>query len=423
MPAVVAQMQPDIDRVLKRVDLNVIEFSNCWQRAKVDSSSGSIHSSQKLKKLSSALQQHRTQLQSLSTKTSSICKATKEKLEVARESIDNALDSFHAASEAVAATASGTNENEAAVGNIEIPAVGNIEIPETNFEKPPPVHKEGKVQWDQMKQETADDSSMLEEFICKICQVHIVGCGPKLARCSHLFCGDCIGTWFKVQPRSLSWAQRAQSGGLVPCPVCKEPLHEERDLFDVCATGQNESALLYRLLSGVKIVCANHHQCRADGKCTWTGEYGCYQKHLQTCANISLESETSPVAKPKEALAAKVLYTSSQGVLPPLDGLQDDAAPDLTSGQQGHSVPASWESLQPSAQQKPIEPAPTAAARRALNTFLANGPTQMGIQKGEFIQVLNQLPSGWTYGRKVPQGTEVLPEKDAAGWFPNWAIA
>jgi len=414
MPAFAAQMQPDIDRVLKRVDLNVNEFSNCWQRAKVDSSSGSIHSSQKLKKLSSALQQHRTQLQSLSSKASGICKATKEKLEVARESIDNALDSFQAASQAVVATASETNGNEAAAGNIE-----TFEInPET-----PPVHKEAKVQWDQMKRETADDSNMLEEFICKICQVHIVGCGPKLARCSHLFCGDCIGTWFKVQPRSLSWAQRAQSGGLVPCPVCKEPLHEERDLFDVCATGQNESALLYRLLSGVKIVCANNPQCRADGKCTWTGEYGCYQKHLQICANISLESADLPLARPTEALAAKVLKTSSQGVLPPLDGLQDGAAPDLTSGQQVHTVPASWELLQPSEQQKPIEPAPAPAACRALNTFLANGPTQLGVQKGEFIQVLNQLPSGWTYGRKVPQGTEVIPEKDSAGWFPNWAIA
>merc|ERR1719408_549801 len=132
-------------------------------------------------------------------------------------------------------------------------------------------HKDEKVQWDQLLRAEGDDSEMMEEFICKICQVHVVGCEPKLARCSHIFCGDCIATWFAVQPRSQSWAQRAQSAGLVPCPVCKEPLHEENDLFTVCPEGQNESALLWRLLSGVKIVCGNNPKCRKDGKCNWTG--------------------------------------------------------------------------------------------------------------------------------------------------------
>merc|ERR1712216_869737 len=216
-------------------------------------------------------------------------KTQKQKLEVARVSIDRALEKFQAFEHELqdkedASTTGSSTLN----GNARESKVDEVQAIETLVEAPPP-HTEVKVQWDQLLMDTADDTGMIEEFVCKICQVHVVGCGPKLARCSHLFCGDCIAKWFEVQPRSQTWAQRAQSAGLVPCPVCKEPLHQERDLFSVCATGQNESAFLWRMLSGVKIVCANNPKCRCDGQCTWVGEYGSYQEHLQTCANVPLD--------------------------------------------------------------------------------------------------------------------------------------
>mmetsp|Transcript_114850 Transcript_114850/g.366360 ORF Transcript_114850/g.366360 Transcript_114850/m.366360 type:complete len:898 (+) Transcript_114850:133-2826(+) len=145
---------------------------------------------------------------------------------------------------------------------------------------------EVKVQEDQLLSEA-------EEFICKICQIHVVGCSPKLTSCSHLFCGDCIAQWFAQHPESQTWAQRARSAGperVVPCPVCKQPLNEKRDLYPVCGvTSRSENLLLWRMLSSLKIMCANHPKVRSDGKCDWIGEYGSYQKHIYYCKNQSGE--------------------------------------------------------------------------------------------------------------------------------------
>lgn len=142
--------------------------------------------------------------------------------------------------------------------------------------------EEIKVQEDQLLSEA-------EEFICKICQIHVVGCSPKLTSCSHLFCGDCLAQWFSQHPDIQTWAQRAKSAGperIVPCPVCKQPLNEKKDLYPVCgSTQRSENLLLWRMLSALKIMCVNHHKIRPDGKCDWIGEYGQYQKHALSCSN------------------------------------------------------------------------------------------------------------------------------------------
>lgn len=296
------------------------------------------------------------------------------------------------------------------------------------------VDQEAKVSCDQLLRETADDSEMLEEFICKICQVHVVGCEPKLARCSHLFCGDCIAQWFEVHPRSLNWAQRAKAKGLVPCPVCKEPLHQERDLFRVGAAGQNESALLWRLLSGVKIVCANNPKCRANGKCTWTGEYGSYQKHLQTCQNIPLDNvaDTSQGMSSNHALTATELAASQNDtkdireVVPDSwehDGADSSRALSGAVQSVGSGSDVASQPLQPVEQQKSAEVAQAGSALWTIRSFIGSGSPQLSVNKGELIQILSQHPSGWTYGRKVREGTQVKQEEQPAGWFPNWAIA
>merc|ERR1719174_346989 len=61
-----------------------------------------------------------------------------------------------------------------------------------------------KVQADQLLREACEDGDMVEEFVCKICQVYVVD-KPKLTRCSHLFCGDCIKKWFAAQPGNQTW--------------------------------------------------------------------------------------------------------------------------------------------------------------------------------------------------------------------------
>jgi len=73
---------------------------------------------------------------------------------------------------------------------------------------------------------------------------------------------------------------------------------------------------------------------------------------------------------------------------------------------------------QPTVQQKSEKPA---RAVSAIRSFAANGSSQLGVQKGDLIEVLNQHESGWTYGRKVHQDAESKHQK-FVGWFPNWAI-
>jgi len=443
MPAAMVPSQQDIDGILKRVDHSMAEFSSLWQQATMDAASDDIriqHS--QLKKLSNVLQQHRQQLQSLTSK-GGVRKAQREKITKARVSIERELENFKGfdhpikVKELAVTSNSEDCKSEASGSDCEVLVA----------------QKDIKVQWDQLHKEVGEDSEMLEEFICKICLVHVVGCGPKLARCSHLFCGDCIAKWFQVQPQCLSWAQRAQSGGLVPCPVCKEPLHQERDLFPVCPTGPNESALLWRLLSGVKINCSNNPKCREDGRCTWSGEYGSYQKHIQSCTNVPLDNACLPLPVPavskvccreqqKESATpdlnahqtASTIEVADSSPTPPktaeaaktgnlTDLIQQLVELEVTNGS-GATLGSGSESqlLQQAAQKKLDEPAQAVSVVQAVHPYIADGASQLRIATGDLIQVLNDHPSGWTYGRKVSEASEVV-EEESEGWFPNWAIA
>jgi septum formation inhibitor MinC len=88
--------QQDVDRILKCVDTKITEFTNCWQKAKVDAVSRLSHSQcEKLKELSSALQQQRSQLLSLCSK-SGMRKSQRREVDAAQGSIDNALENFEA---------------------------------------------------------------------------------------------------------------------------------------------------------------------------------------------------------------------------------------------------------------------------------------------------------------------------------------
>lgn len=147
---------------------------------------------------------------------------------------------------------------------------------------------EEKVLAEQLVLGDDEDSEIAKEFVCKICLSHVVGHGPKLTRCSHIFCGDCVAEWFAACPSNQTWAQRARSGGSIPCPVCKEQLRKE-DLHSVCEDGNHESVLLNQLLSSVNIVCANSARCSKEGRCNWTGTYGEYQSHIACCTNEYME--------------------------------------------------------------------------------------------------------------------------------------
>lgn len=364
---------------MKQASHSLREFASCLQQGDARNTAAYTYAQcDRLTKWSSALQQNLAQLQKLSGKDG-IRKVQREKLQSTENLIKRELDKFQASEQKA-------KQVEAPCPQAGVGAPSNTHKPASNG--PSGV----KVQWDQVLREEGQDNAMREEFICKICQVHMVGSEPKLARCSHLFCGDCIAKWFEVQPQSLSWSQRAQSKGCVPCPVCKEPLHHSRDLFPVCAEGKGETAILWRMLSGTKIMCANNPKCRADGKCTWMGEYGSYQKHIQACTNVALETTAFPSTRALKSVA-EVVPTSKPA---PQSTAQSGAQPE------------------PVGQLKLAEAVGADSILKAVRAFTAGGQaSQLDIEVGESIQVLNKHTSGWTYGRKGV----------SEGWFPQWVFA
>jgi len=228
------------------------------------------------------------------------------------------------------------------------------------------VEDEVKVQADQLC------SGDAEEFVCKICQTHVVGCGPKLTNCSHLFCGDCLGQWFNQHPESQTWAQRARSAGpdrVVPCPVCKQPLHEKRDLYPVDgATSRSENLLLWRMLSSLKIMCVNH--VRMGGSCEWTGEYGQYQKHISSCpCQPQAEAAT---AEPRGAVAV-----AAAPAPPPRPDPRD--APD----ERRRGAPPGRASAQPPEPPRGAPAVPTAAPATAPAPTAAPAPAAAAAQGGK----------------------------------------
>lgn len=134
------------------------------------------------------------------------------------------------------------------------------------------------------------DKSFGDEFVCKICLVHVVGCGPQLTKCSHLFCGDCLQQWFNAHPSNQTWAQRAKTGGAVPCPVCKTSLRKETDIYPIEEHGNPNSSFMWKMIQGLQIKCTAKGGC-----CTWKGEIGSYHEHLQCgrCGEVEPEDTTS----------------------------------------------------------------------------------------------------------------------------------
>lgn len=316
MPAAAMQSQKDVDRLLKKVDESLRALATLRQRPEaVGGRAQRGKGAEEMRRLLEGLQRHHAELRRW---TSQMRNVSKGKLEEARIRIESEMKRFHEFERVLKTDVtltrapvkeclinhdlSGDGPWGAGGANGKIAGAGEIGV-----------SSETKVQADQLLSEELEHVDMVDEFICKICQVHIVGRGPKLARCSHLFCGDCIATWFASHPGNQTWAQRAKAVGIVPCPVCKEPLHEEDDLFPVCAEGRAESAMLWQMLSGLRIACANHPRCRPDGACTWTGEYGSFQKHFQSCRNAPLE-EPPAVHEPIPAAPTKLEDAWDEGV-------------------------------------------------------------------------------------------------------------
>jgi len=273
-----SQQQQQIDSALRAVEADLRELGRCLQQAKAVAGTeraGAVL--QRLAKLDANMQQHRARIRAWATQKS-IPPAVQTKLAAARTKIEGearkikdaqrALEVDKPASEHSAED--GCSENHSATPALPAP-------------KPHDDVTEVKIVAEQLVR-NAEESDLESEFICKICLVHVVGCKPKLTRCSHLFCGDCLMQWFAAQPSNQTWAGRAQSAG-VPCPVCKEPLNADADLHLVARGGSGGSAMLWHMLSSTKVVCSNNPRCSPGGRCDWVGDYESFQRHIRCCTN------------------------------------------------------------------------------------------------------------------------------------------
>lgn len=280
MSKLAMQLQQQINDTLRKADSDIRVYVSCLEKAKAEVSVDKKRESlEKLRALNTTLQQHKDQVRQLTTQAGARHVKT-NKLAEARQRIEHELQRFQEFETATGCStpdaSAETNSNSSTDGQDDA---------------------EEKVTVAQLLNEDGVTTEIQEEFTCKICLVHVVGCTPMLTSCSHLFCGDCLAQWFKAQPGIKTWAQRAQAAGSVPCPVCKEPLRKEKDLHPVCKNGDGGSKMLYRMLCDTKIICANNPKCSASGKCNWVGDYGSYQDHIRLCQNLPIPDSSAPPAE------------------------------------------------------------------------------------------------------------------------------
>lgn len=389
MPANNRSSQKEVSATLKQIDCSVRQFEVCWEQLK---SAGCGEEKQKhateLRSLHAHLQRSQAQLRPQSTHGTGSGKSAVKVADALSRIADvthRFQDFEHGLNNDPLPTSLATGDKSNADGKHlqqdarQAPS-GKKVSEETSSD-------EVKVQWNQLIRDAEGDDEVVpvDELICKICQVHVVGCNPKLTTCSHLFCGDCIAKWFDVHPGIQSWAQRAKSAGpgrVVPCPVCKVQLHEGRDLHPVCAAGGGMSSSLWQIIASLKIACCNHPRVRAGGRCRWIGEYGAYHDHIKAgkceCA-ASPSSHGDPVSS---APVEKVADTS--------EALSAQSAKD--------------------------------SLLKALVAFVAADSSQLTLDVDDFVEVLQQHSSGWTYGRKACLGEQPLESCSSEGWFPDWVV-
>ena len=169
--------------------------------------------------------------------------------------------------------------------------------------------------FDEIKVDTdllrAKRSAEDDELICKICHTYFLGCAPKLTKCAHAFCGDCLESWIQVQPTLRSWAQIAKTAGqarLVPCPVCKTPLNDKTDIHLILAeNAEPDCVRMGSALRKLPLRCHNSPQIDADSSCDWEGVYTDYQAHARVCTKNKTRTliEGNTTAPPESHEVAK----------------------------------------------------------------------------------------------------------------------
>lgn len=106
------------------------------------------------------------------------------------------------------------------------------------------------------------------------------------------------------------------------------------------------------------------------------------------------------------------------------------AEPQTTGVQQvqtgfSHTVQQAAPVVQQAPAMQQVQPAVAVAAAtttenrtvvRANDAFVGTSPSQLTLAPADLVEIVERHTSGWTYGRKVTDGSAV------EGWFPDWVV-
>jgi len=394
--------QPEIQSVLRNANVDIRTFASCLEKANAEAKVEIGHARlEELRSCNERLLQHWNDVRELVGLASKHAKKTK--LVDARQRLEQEMRRFQDFESTMKATAHWSDDQASVfchckrcglewaapdppngkctecksdVDDGQLIEAGNRTIVEQN-------ETETKVLVEQLLDV---DSDFAKEITCPICLVSVVGSKPSLTKCSHLFCGDCLGTWFNRNQGMKTWAERARGITSVPCPVCKEPL-EEQDLYPVCKDGNDNSRLLLDMLLKTKITCANNHKCRPNGGfCNWEGDYGSYQEHIQACKN-----EVIP-----EYSLASVAESVAEFVMADLDQPETDPKAETTNSLSVSDQEERWEmpesTLQSVSEEShavlQLETLPE--DRKSVDSGVANAPHSEGALAG-FMDDIGKL--------------------------------
>lgn len=278
------------------------------------------------------------------------------------------------------------------------------------------LHSEHKIVVEQLIVDGNNDAS---EFVCQICQTHLIGCRPKQTSCSHLFCGDCISKWQVAHKQMQTWVSRARVAEVAPtCPVCKTPIRAESDLHAVCPEGKGDRAMLWKRLVATPIVCARSAACDPAGRCKWVGTYGTYQLHIRSCiiapaegpaAQVRLERSIAPAAATTHPRDAPEPVAAEVSVKATVE--QDEAKVQVQEGGGDIRTSSRWDAAGSCAYSSRRRPA-RSPPRRALAIAKAS-PATPRVQAGSHGQDAGDTPtvaSGSSAGSGLGRGD------DASGW-------
>lgn len=219
------------------------------------------------------------------------------------------------------------------------------------------------------------------EPVCRICMCNVVF-KPKVTKCSHIFCGECIDTWVKtetqkVKQNTMSYAEllkRTQGCGsaatfLVACPSCRGGFDGRTDLFPLNHNSSGAHAMLWRMLGETRVNCL-----AKDLGCTWSGTYGTHSEHVQACTHCTVSSDT-------------VVCNSGTG-----------------NGKERAQRPlASKAKTRESDEKQTI--------RVVIADWTGVDKVQLSVSTGMRVVVHQVHPSGWAYGSPLDGGDP--------GWFPK----